>query len=150
MKIIFLDIDGVLNSHRTVKAYGRYGFLGFKDEYYLDPVAVKMIEHLCQTLDVKVVISSSWRLGAKLEEFKQLFDHYQVKIPVIGFTPSFHDGVRGDEIQFYLDENKDVTHYVILDDDSDMLDSQKEHFVHVDRADGLSSQNLEDCVRILT
>ena len=60
MKIIFLDIDGVLNSERyyiTVDR-DRAGWNRF------DPKVVSFIKKLIEELSVKLVISSSWRFGA--------------------------------------------------------------------------------------
>lgn len=151
MKVIFLDFDGVLNSRRTVAAYGCYGFLGFRDGYHLDPVALKMVEVLCKDTSASIVISSSWRIGADLQEFKDLFDHYKIDVNVVGFTPrSYEIGeIRGHEIEAYLVKHPQITHYAILDDDSDMLETQKAHFVHVNPTDGLSWKNFEQAKKIL-
>ena len=48
-------------------------------------------------------------------------------------------------IEKYLDKHKEITEYVILDDDSDMLPEQKGHFVKVDAKKGLTMRNIIDC-----
>ncbi len=56
MRVIFLDIDGVLNSHRTAAAY-REPLMR-----KLDPVSVKLLHRIVSKADAKLVISSTWRL----------------------------------------------------------------------------------------
>ena len=68
---------------------------------------------------------------------------------IIGVTPRlfewYDDGSvdyedRGYEIDFWIEEQKEEIDYVILDDDTDMLESQIDHFVHVDNKHGLSGK----------
>lgn len=67
---------------------------------------------------------------------------------VIGATPRL-GRKRGYEIQEWLDNNPDVTHYVILDDNSDMLDSQLGNFVKTDMFRGLCGADAEKAIKIL-
>lgn len=39
--------------------------------------------------------------------------------------------------------------YVILDDDSDMLDTQRNNFIHTDWEVGLTEENVNDAIKIL-
>lgn len=66
MELIFLDIDGVLNNIENIKKY-RLFFRGkrrllvdVKPFFYLKKLLKEIEEN---NLDVKIVISSSWRLG---------------------------------------------------------------------------------------
>ena len=84
---------------------------------------------------------------------------------LIGITPYiWQRGCRGDEIKRLIDEWENWTklglvsekfkddridNYVILDDDNDMLDEQKEHFIHVDWTVGLQDSDVEKCLKIL-
>ena len=63
MKIIFLDIDGVMNSevyHKNLNTKKK-GWRRF------DPEAVKMVTKLVEEFDAKIVISSLWRFAVKKE-----------------------------------------------------------------------------------
>lgn len=60
MKIIFLDIDGVLNS----EVYYRIVDRSKKDWSRFDPKAVELIKKLLNEFSAKIVISSTWRFGA--------------------------------------------------------------------------------------
>lgn len=148
MKIIFLDIDGVMNSFRTAIAYDGYGYLG-SEGHKCDPVAIAMLQRLCKETGAKVVISSTWRIGrAHIEDFAFL------GVPVIDMTPVLSNCIRGDEIYHWLELTNDasedkVTHYIILDDDSDMLESQMPNFIKVDHNTGFSFDNYQNALKIL-
>jgi len=131
MKVIFLDIDGVLN----VIPKGRDRFGGTFHKEFEDNL--KMI---IDCTGAKIVISSSWRFDG-LDHMKAMWDYRKLPGEVIDCTPDcaqlvsaekfkFLDEVeRGHEIQEWLDQHPEVTGFVIIDDDSDMLKSQQQNFV---------------------
>lgn len=143
MKVIFLDIDGVLNSRRTAIAAGGfpYGFLPDQMARF-DPVAIALIRLLCRQTAAQVVISSTWRIGSTIEEFAPL------ALPVIGLTPELHT-IRGAEIQAWLDAHPEVTRYVIVDDNTDMLPEHGAWFVRTTIDDGLRFQHYEKALSLL-
>ncbi|MDO8690528.1 MAG: HAD domain-containing protein [Dehalococcoidia bacterium] len=132
MKVLFLDIDGVLNSIAWMKAGNSNADWPVG---HLDPVAVARLNRLITLSGAKVVLSSTWRLGPEpeygvagtLRALRKVgFAH-----DFIGRTASLHrdpDGMplyRGDEIQSWLTETAVlgeplVEGICILDDDSDM------------------------------
>ena len=74
--IIFLDVDGVLNSHLYVEQYKdkRGEWLNLSQrEQNLDPKAVKMLDQLCKDTNSKIVLSSTWRLGDDGKLLKEFF-----------------------------------------------------------------------------
>jgi len=111
MKIIFLDIDGVLNCKTTINRYG--GAIG------IDPYLVMHFNRIIFATDAEIVLSSSWRhWEGGLEEFKKRV------MPFKDITPTITDpkAIRGDEIEAWLKENikdRKETKYAILDDDED-------------------------------
>lgn len=132
MPVIFLDFDGVLNSLRTALAFG-----GF-DGHQLDPAAVGLVARLAKESCAQVVISSSWRVGRTLDDLREILRSYSAALAdrVIGMTPRIN-GPRGAEIAKWLAENDGAGRgYVIIDDDSDMLDGQLPHFVQTSMRDG--------------
>lgn len=129
-KIIFLDVDGVLN-------YSNYTNTATND---IDPSKVKMLAELCNETNAKVVITSSWR-GSKnyiphiYTILRNVLDTYNV--PVIGDAPyielefihqsintinppscsTFKYGTgRGAEVKQYIDEHH-IEKYIIFDDE---------------------------------
>lgn len=131
LRVLFLDIDGVLNSVRSALAYGKFPMYAKDQEF--DWVAVKMVQRLCEELELSVVLSSTWRFH---EDWLELKD--SLSLPIVDRTPRLSK-MRGDEIKAWLNSNEGkVDKYVILDDDLDMLPEQLPNFVHVDGRMGLS------------
>ena len=60
MKVLFLDIDGVLNSTRTAVANGGYPHELHHREAF-DWTSIKLLQRLCDSAGVLVVLSSAWR-----------------------------------------------------------------------------------------
>lgn len=158
MKIIFLDIDGVLNSEeffveRTQDCrYHDYKRAGYsarlaRQMCSVDSVAISKLNNLITQTGASIVVSSTWR--ADDPELQELFA--AVGIPAyIDITPYHTTRHRGTEIQQWLDKHPEVDNYVILDDDDDMLDKQLNNFVHVDAYKrGLSDVDVEKAIAIL-
>lgn len=131
LKILFLDIDGVLNSTRTCVAFGGYP-IELEHINAFDQVAIRLIQRLCDAADVKVVLSSAWRLHYPYAQVARALG-----LPIIDKTP-YLIGPRGMEINAWLSEHPLVEQYAILDDDADMLPDQLPHFVRTDGNDGLT------------
>lgn len=144
MRVIFLDIDGVVNSAASFRywAYvnGKTGVPECEWDQWC-PVLTNNLRILFAELpeDVKVVLSSTWRLGCKtVEEVKAIFDSRDVDASrVIGCTPSLSSGIRGHEIQAWLTDYPEVTEFRIVDDDSDMAHLMP-HLVKTHWNDGLT------------
>jgi len=165
MKVIFLDIDGVLNSTDYMNAchinfrsavevgIASYpipeGFVRDKFGHIFDPRCTLYLEALINTTGAKIVISSTWRFSG-IEVMRELWKSRMLPGEIIGITPvTKHD--RGQEIKTWLDDHgKDVTHYVIIDDDSDMLKEQSNNFVKTDNRYGLDVHSYERAIDILT
>lgn len=133
MKIFFLDVDGVFTSART----GWYNW---------DIYSVNFIRYCCEVSGAKVVISSTWRFNNNKEFFAGIFgDHLHEDWKTDNFPSKARnmDHIRGDEIKAWLDVHPQVVDYLIIDDDSDMLDDQKEnHFVQTDSIDGMMFEHM--------
>ena len=158
MKIIFLDIDGVLNCESAYRngecQYQEWVWEdGRKDHYQRFCVRSKeLLNKLIDETGAKIVISSTWRMSG-IEFMKKVWELEKMSGEIIGITPSIRangiDIPRGIEIKFYLEEmgfthinwsedkqqkrmdESGVENYIIIDDDSDMLYNQRHHFVHV-------------------
>jgi len=131
MKVLFLDIDGVLNSVRTCVAFGGYP-MKLEHIAAFDLVAIRLLHRLCDSAGVVVVLSSAWRLS---HPFKEVGD--ALGLPIIDRTPSL-PGPRGAEIAAWLAEHPEVETWAIVDDDADMLDGQLPRFVHTNGEDGMA------------
>lgn len=138
-KILFLDIDGVLNCETTTQRHN--GIIG------IDPrMALLVRKILTDVPDLKVVLSSSWRLAehnGSLEEVEKkvckLFDHTPRFTTPPGMTDSLYAS-RGREIQAWLDDHFEVDRYAIVDDHNWMLPEQQKHFFKTSWSRGLTPE----------
>lgn len=129
MNIIFLDIDGVLNTERFQKIQIKNGESSIYDaQFFFDPIAMNNLRDLINQTNSHVVISSSWRTSEKYyQELLYNFKQYKLLDRIIGKTPilfkedGFTQKERGLEIQSYLDNNKNIDNFVIIDDEDDLL-----------------------------
>jgi len=139
IKILFLDIDGVVNSVETARrAQKKGGIIG------IDPHLSLLVHRIIEATDCKVVLSSTWRLiPASLEECRE-------KFPIISVTPSLRGCIRGKEIQVWLDTMgfNDVK-YAILDDDGDMLPEQIPNFFQTTWEKGLTEEIANNVIHHL-
>jgi hypothetical protein len=156
MKILFLDIDGVLNSWRWYKSLalkGRQPSMMPDDQ--IDPKAVTRLNKVIERTGAKVVVSSTWRLMRTVTELQQVLNRFGFVGEVVGKTPRLHrdgDGnqlYRGHEIQQWLDENPGVELFAIVDDDSDMAHLM-DRLVRTDMKKGLTPVHVEQLVTMLS
>jgi hypothetical protein len=112
VKIIFLDIDGVLNTRKTLERWR--GGIG------IDTVLAQRFSRLQQATGAGVVLSSTWRLS---RNWRATMRQNGV-LGVFDRTPDIQNHSRGEEIQVWLDAHTDVQVYAVLDDGRDMLPHQ--------------------------
>jgi hypothetical protein len=121
MKIMFLDIDGVMC---TSSCYGR-GKNNKWDSYMFDHKAVAVLNFILQETGAEIILSSDWRHTYTLQEMREIFCHNNVIRGPIGFTPSSKtytgmnlEGGRVDEIKMWLTTHawKDDIKWVAIDD----------------------------------
>lgn len=131
IKVLFLDIDGVVNSRATTD---------FRQLYPLDKYMAFMVGKIQLDTGCKVVLSSSWRNhpdGVAVVN-KSI-------VQTIDITPNM-SGMRGNEIAEWLRLHPEVERYAILDDDSDMLPEQMPNFFKTTFDTGLT----EDIAKAVT
>ncbi|NQX65653.1 hypothetical protein HQN90_05880 [Paenibacillus alba] len=117
MKLIFLDIDGVLVTTNSLIPSDKYFAHTF------DKTCVQNLIEILNATGAKVVISSSWREGRTLAQLQSIFQSNGIEDCVIGLTPSFNDEtIRGTEIKAYLEGCNGLECFVIIDDEEKMGD----------------------------
>ena len=143
-KILFLDIDGVLNNEAWFKKCVNEGIY--------DPLDKELV-HKLNRLDCEVVISSSWGCDNGQTWKKLRFKGFNLK--VIGYTEHYEICsdwiVRGNSIKKWLYDNcNDIDYqYAIVDDNGDMLLEQKDHFVQTNSIIGITDEDVEKLNEIL-
>jgi hypothetical protein len=128
MKVLFLDIDGVLNSREWYlrnkeNIITNSGFM-YRHQEELDPKACALVNELCTEFSLAIVISSTWRRLHTIGEIQMMLANKGLHAPVIGATPQLRGGFRGQEVDEWLYDNPGVTKHVILDDDGDFKPEQ--------------------------
>ncbi len=116
MKVIFLDIEGVLNTFDTPK------------DSFVDEFRIGYLKEIIDATDAKVVLSSSLRGWWNTEDFtlrtdapkdmvelSEKFKKFDVEI--YGITPKYRGGNRQDEIYLWLEMHPEVKKFIVFDDE---------------------------------
>lgn len=154
LKILFLDVDGVLNNPHT-----RWG-----DQCGIDDEMLKYLKFIVVRTGCKIVLSTTWRLS---EDAKTVLLH-TLKVRgdmnpddlVIGQTPSLkrQGGHRTHEIAEYLRANAyrfNVVSWCAIDDlslhkyDDFSRHFMNGHFVRTDKMLGMTPENMMQCISTL-
>lgn len=148
MKIIFLDIDGVLNGDLVT-------WEGFPDSH-IDPALVQKLNRVIAATDAKIVISSSWRFRFNYTEMNEILTRRGFVGEIIGETPKFVKNQRfsefisrGREIKEWLDDCAHEIESHIMFDDVHMMDGSK-RLIKTDGKIGLTDENVERAIQMLT
>lgn len=152
-KIIFLDIDGVLNCEEWFKRRIQMGKPGMG---MIDPSLVEKINEIVRATNAEVVISSSW--GYCEDTLNALKANGAEFTPIDGTLHLHYKydwACRGNEIHHWITYKsgikrfEDDYEYVILDDDEDMLLSQKDNFIRTSMMTGITDEDVQKAIHIL-
>jgi hypothetical protein len=164
IKVIFLDIDGVLNSLRSCERNkGKEIRQMMPDKIHLDP-----LKKIIKSTKAKIVISSAWRIGCPSSGmWEYFFEALGYSFKVIGVTPSLFDAeqhrlARGYEIDKWINSRDEeakkkhaenwlitpVGRFVIIDDDGDMV-HLSDHLFQTDAVDGLTEEIADRVIEYL-
>ena len=154
MKIIFLDIDGVLNSRNTDET-----FMGIP---FVSEDKILLLKEIIGATGSEIVLSSSWRLGWVKKE-KSIttgmdvwyFDALKEKlnefgIDFFGYTDDL--GHRGFEITRWLKNHaqEQIESYIVIDDmDARELIPHENRLVQTATSYGLTESEVEEAISLL-
>lgn len=153
IKILFLDIDGVLKPQ-----YSNFN----RDEFgsSFNQKSVNFLKEIINITGCKIVLSSSWR-SIGLHKIQLMWEIRDLPGEVVGITPiqasddiiklyqyKYNEADRGYEIQEYIDEHQ-ITKYCIVDDCDDILPLQEKYFVKTDPNIGLTRETTNKIIKIL-
>lgn len=157
MKILFLDVDGVLNCINTKDKCGIY--MGIED------AKVKVLKEIIDETNAVIVLSSDWKYGWHKEKANKVFQDEPANyldnklkkqnLVIIDKTYEYYASERGKGIKEFLNlmerQKQEVENFVILDDR--LFDFEKEglleHFVHTDFKEGLNEDYKNKAIKIL-
>ena len=165
MKIVFLDNDGVIclsnNWGGRFKKQNEWGGRKLSMtsrempvEYRFDNFdkkAIKVLNEILEQTGAEIVVSSDWRLHANLEELGEYYLNQGIIKAPIATTDMYNDLFpsewssfrtrsnleleRSMEIQHWLDNHSEVTHWVAVDDLNMSIQSLSNHFTSKDESD---------------
>lgn len=155
MKVIFLDIDGVLVNRASFRLPGS----GSGSHAIAHPDCVAALNRILSTTGAFIVISSVWRKGG-VSKIRDILNGWGViEKRVLDCTPDLASKFgevyvateRGDEIQAWLDgyTRKPIEAFVILDDDADMKHLRRK-LVQTEGEHGLTEQDATRAISFLT
>lgn len=127
MKIIFLDIDGVLNTSETFKRryyeYKKTGILRLE----IDEFRLNYLKMIVERTNAKIVLSSTWRSGFTKQDDKVIPIYYKSKqlvdmfnkynLEIYDITPYDKNRCRENEILEYLEKSEDIESFIVIDDE---------------------------------
>ena len=149
MKVVFLDIDGVLNSEDYVYSYREYGIA-------IDPTRMVLLKQIIDETNAKIVLSTSWRehwektpneCGKIGLQINNIFSQYNLEI--LDKTPNLRTR-REQEIWYWLNKHPQVKNFVVLDDMFLCAEFLDGHFIKTsNHFDGLDEADVEKAIGIL-
>lgn len=167
MRVVFLDIDGVLNTERYQTRLREEGKSRWDDFGQLfDPEAVENLKMVLDTFpEALLVINSSWKLEG-LDTMKALWKARLLPGIIHSCTPGYvpdlmdinlenYENIamlagKGNEVKQWLEENAaEGCKYVIFDDMPDFLPEQEEHLVCTDPREGITVEDATTAIKIL-
>lgn len=148
-KVIFLDIDGVLNSNLWVLQNSGAASRGTSSTLELmrkmiNTKHIPFLQRVVSETGAQIVVSSSWRDVLTIDELRDIFSSYGLDAEIIGTTPPGH--VRRDAIERWLAAHSEISRYVVLDDFD--LDVWAEH-VRTDVNEGMSNDDATRAIEVL-
>ena len=151
MKVIFCDVDGVLNNSGT-DTRSPSGYAGVSN------VLIRKLKTIVSETGAGIVLSSDWRLVKDDPEHGKDY-RYLVRrlrfaggLRILDHTPDISWKDRGQEIRQYLKQHPNVTEYVILDDlpfRDFLINDLLSNLVLTDPRKGLTDEDVERAIQIL-
>jgi len=152
MKVVFLDIDGVLNSQDFIIATHLKGIL---PDDKIDPEAVARLNQITDETGAIIVISSTWRLHylwkKNIEGLKKLLKEEEgITGTILDVTPD-HQRYRGrgGEIQDWMDHCAQPIESFIIIDDSDDMDHLLPRLIRTGFQKGLQDEHIKTAIEML-
>lgn len=143
MKVIFCDVDGVLNSDDFIDSV--------KGKQDIDIKTVLLLKRAIEETGAKIVMDTSFRYTQSFLKVQEMLLQNGI---MFDKTP-FIDNERGKEIKQYLSKHKDIEDYILLDDVvfPDFDDELLNHLIKMDDTNtrgigkGFQEKDVEEIIR---
>lgn len=161
-RVVFLDIDGVLNSQAWNAAHQSDIAQGI----LIDRAAVGLLAQLVHETNAQIILHSGWRMwfGAQLQPLRKEAEIlvrllWEADVSISGITPDLTTDeirknkqfslVKADEILAWRKQHKHSGSWVVLDDLELNNEQIRQHQVRTDPAVGLLMKDMERAKQLL-
>ena len=163
MNIIFLDIDGVLNSN----FWNTQHQLEISDGILIDKTKISLLSRIVKETDADIILHSGWKfwfhedplepIRLESQRLVQMLSDFQLKIS--GITPDFSTEqirqtkkfslIKAKEILSWLEKHPNVKNWVVIDDLDLHNEIVESHQVRTNSETGLMEADVTKVVKIL-
>lgn len=161
MKVIFLDIDGVLNSDQYMSSESykleceqagitnhlSYDVVSKAHHLHIDPNAISLLNNLIANTGAQVILSSTWRLRYNIQEMNALLKMRGALFEILTYTPTTRS-CRDYEVKSLLLSIKGIDKFVIFDD-LEIFPSFPNEYIHISVKVGLTEIDISKALTIL-
>lgn len=152
MNIIFLDFDGVMDTARYCSYLESQGLpeCDNKGRPKFDPDCIKNLGFIIEKTGADIVVTSDWKYIDSYKDLLIMWEERKMPGFLTDVTPNISNH-RGDDIDDWLNECKQICNYVILDDlPIDCFNSHHlDRLITVDPTIGLTQMEAEKAIEIL-
>lgn len=140
MKVIFLDIDGVLNNCMSA---------GVFHESSTDPFCIAVLNESIRRTGAKIIVISTWKDNFDISVvINLLYERGVLANSIIGCTEK--DLSKEPGIKNFMEIHGEIEKFVIIDDNLELTDESLKNFcVRTDSHEGLQPEHLEKITNLL-
>lgn len=163
MRVIFLDVDGVLNTDGYLEAQTKRknGIFSYTMIFNFDPQSMDNLKKIIEATNSKIVISSSWREGMRYNDlfWRTLINNLEkagLGDRILGVTPISRKKSsrisKGNAIKEWLRQNRhlNIKKYIILDDEIESCEDICERLLLCDSYTGIDNYIREEAIKMLS
>lgn len=125
-RIIFTDIDGVLN-------------VNYKKKWKKS--CIELYNKITDELDLYPIITSTWRIPHNIDKLNEIFRNQGIKRKILDSTILLQPSVRGLEILEFIERNN-INEYCVIDDKINDIKGYVNNIVHINNDYGILEKDL--------
>jgi hypothetical protein len=142
MRVLFLDVDGVLN--RT--GYHPSFSVGLRS--WIEPELAARLGEVLRATGARIVLSSDWRLHRELRDLREELASAGIHGELIGVTPTIDGTARWQQIQAWMQDNNVSAETVAIVDDTYDMGPLAARFVRTSRLNGLDAASADALIAL--
>lgn len=155
MKVVFLDVDGVLNTSKTYeRVYHSFKNTG-KKELEIDSFRLEYLKKIIDETGANIVLSSTWRRffekldnkivprNEKVKQFYDMLNNYNIEIYDILI---YDNDINREELIIEWLSKNEVDSFIIIDDEPNMFNELLDRLIKTSKVkNNVMLTNMDDC-----